>query len=102
MKMNATLLTVDSEHSAIFQCLAGEEQNPLEHIYLTASGGPFRGTKRVELAHVTWEQALMHANLSMGADGMRVVYGKSVEVRVELGGWCVCNITILIGMVSYR
>src|SRR3546814_6718035 len=67
MKMNATLLPVDSEHSAIFQCLAGEEQNPLEKIYLTASGGPFRGKKRAELAHVTREQALKHPNWSMGA-----------------------------------
>src|SRR3546814_7839378 len=58
---------LDSEHSAIFQCLAGEEQNPLEKIYLTASGGPFRGKKRAELAHVTREQALKHPNWSMGA-----------------------------------
>src|SRR3546814_14962850 len=58
---------LDSEHSAIFQCLAGEEQNPLEKIYLTASGGPFRGKKRAELAHVTREQALKHRNWSMGA-----------------------------------
>ena len=61
------LLPVDSEHSAIFQCLAGEWQNPVEKIYLTASGGPFRGRRREELASVTREQALKHPNWSMGA-----------------------------------
>jgi len=61
------LLPVDSEHSAIFQCLAGEWHNPVEKIYLTASGGPFRGHKREELATVSREQALKHPNWSMGA-----------------------------------
>jgi 1-deoxy-D-xylulose-5-phosphate reductoisomerase len=61
------LYPVDSEHSAIFQCLAGEFHNPIEKIYLTASGGPFRGKTRDELAHVTREQALKHPNWSMGA-----------------------------------
>jgi len=61
------LYPVDSEHSAIFQCLAGEFHNPIEKIYLTASGGPFRGKSRDELAHVTREQALKHPNWSMGA-----------------------------------
>ncbi len=61
------LLPVDSEHSAIFQCLVGEWQNPVEKIYLTASGGPFRGRTRKELASVTREQALKHPNWSMGA-----------------------------------
>jgi len=58
---------VDSEHSAIFQCLAGEFQNPLEKIYLTASGGPFRGMKKEQLEKVTKEQALKHPNWNMGA-----------------------------------
>lgn len=58
---------VDSEHSAIFQCLAGEWHNPIEKIYLTASGGPFRGRKRDELAHITKAQALKHPNWTMGA-----------------------------------
>jgi 1-deoxy-D-xylulose-5-phosphate reductoisomerase len=58
---------VDSEHSAIFQCLTGEWENPIEKIYLTASGGPFRGKKREELAQVTKAQALKHPNWSMGA-----------------------------------
>jgi len=58
---------VDSEHSAIFQCLAGEWDNPLEKIYLTASGGPFRGKKREDLANITKAQALKHPNWSMGA-----------------------------------
>ena len=64
---NVTLLPVDSEHSAIFQCLSGEYQNPIEKIYLTASGGPFRGMTREQLANVTKEQALKHPNWDMGA-----------------------------------
>ncbi|MCH8515000.1 MAG: 1-deoxy-D-xylulose-5-phosphate reductoisomerase [Cyclobacteriaceae bacterium] len=58
---------VDSEHSAIFQCLVGEWHNPIEKIILTASGGPFRGMKRDQLAHVTKAQALKHPNWEMGA-----------------------------------
>ena len=58
---------VDSEHSAIFQCLVGEFHNPIEKIYLTASGGPFRGKTREELAQVTKAQALKHPNWEMGA-----------------------------------
>lgn len=58
---------VDSEHSAIFQCLVGEFHNPIEKIYLTASGGPFRGMKRDQLAKVTRAQALKHPNWDMGA-----------------------------------
>lgn len=58
---------VDSEHSAIFQCLVGEFHNPIEKIILTASGGPFRGKSREELRSVTKEQALRHPNWDMGA-----------------------------------
>jgi len=58
---------VDSEHSAIFQCLTGEYQNPIEKIYLTASGGPFRGKKRADLLETTKEQAVKHHNWEMGA-----------------------------------
>lgn len=58
---------VDSEHSAIFQCLAGEFHNPIEKIYLTASGGPFRGKDSNFLTTVTKEQALKHPNWDMGA-----------------------------------
>lgn len=58
---------VDSEHSAIFQCIVGEFHNPIEKIILTASGGPFRGKKREELLAVTKAQALKHPNWSMGA-----------------------------------
>ena len=58
---------VDSEHSAIFQCLVGEFHNPIEKIYLTASGGPFRGWNAEQLASVTRAQALKHPNWSMGA-----------------------------------
>ena len=60
------LLPVDSEHSAIFQCLAGEWNNPIEKIIITASGGPFRGKTAEEIATVTKEQALKHPNWSMG------------------------------------
>ncbi|GJM61944.1 1-deoxy-D-xylulose-5-phosphate reductoisomerase [Persicobacter diffluens] len=62
-----SILPVDSEHSAIFQCLVGEEYNPIERIILTASGGPFRGKKAEELANVTKAQALKHPNWDMGA-----------------------------------
>lgn len=58
---------VDSEHSAIFQCLVGEFQNPIEKIYLTASGGPFRGFSYEQLQTVSLAQALKHPNWSMGA-----------------------------------
>lgn len=58
---------VDSEHSAIFQCLAGEWENPIEKIILTASGGPFLGKSNGELAAVTKAQALKHPNWAMGA-----------------------------------
>lgn len=64
---NVPILPVDSEHSAIFQCLAGEVGNPIEKILLTASGGPFRKCSIEELAHVTKAQALKHPNWSMGA-----------------------------------
>lgn len=66
-KENAVnILPVDSEHSAIFQCLAGEFQNPVEKIYLTASGGPFRGKDRDFLSKVRKEDALKHPNWEMG------------------------------------
>jgi len=58
---------VDSEHSAIFQCLVGEFHNPIEKIILTASGGPFRGKDKSYLETVTREQALKHPNWDMGA-----------------------------------
>lgn len=61
------ILPVDSEHSAIFQCLVGEFHNPIEKIILTASGGPFRGKTKPELKQVKKEQALKHPNWTMGA-----------------------------------
>lgn len=66
-KHQVRLLPVDSEHSAIFQCLVGEEQNPIEKIILTASGGPFRGKGRHDLENVGKAQALKHPNWNMGA-----------------------------------
>lgn len=64
---NVPILPVDSEHSAIFQCLVGEIRNPIEKIILTASGGPFFGRKTNYLVNVKREHALQHPNWSMGA-----------------------------------
>jgi 1-deoxy-D-xylulose-5-phosphate reductoisomerase len=61
------ILPVDSEHSAIFQCLAGEANNPIEKIILTASGGPFRTFSQEQLKNVTSKEALKHPNWNMGA-----------------------------------
>ena len=66
-KYGVSIYPVDSEHSAIFQCLVGEFHNPIEKIYLTASGGPFRGWTKDHLLNVTKEQALKHPNWDMGA-----------------------------------
>ena len=63
---NVSILPVDSEHSAIFQCLNGERENSIHKILLTASGGPFRGKTRKDLELVTLDQALRHPNWSMG------------------------------------
>lgn len=60
------ILPVDSEHSAIFQSLQGEQQNKIHKIILTASGGPFRGKTRAELEHIQVEDALKHPNWAMG------------------------------------
>ncbi|TXK51555.1 1-deoxy-D-xylulose-5-phosphate reductoisomerase [Pontibacter qinzhouensis] len=66
-KKGVNIYPVDSEHSAIFQCLAGEFHNPIEKIILTASGGPFRGKDTAYLRTVTKAQALKHPNWDMGA-----------------------------------
>lgn len=63
----AEIVPVDSEHSAIFQCLMGRKKGELKKILLTGSGGPFRGKSRSELENVTPEQAVKHPNWSMGA-----------------------------------
>lgn len=65
-KNNVEILPVDSEHSAIFQCLRGERKQDLEKIILTASGGPFRGKNKEELVNVTKNEALKHPNWDMG------------------------------------
>ena len=67
MTHQTPILPVDSEHSAIFQCLAGEMNNKVEKLILTASGGPFRTFTKEQLEHVTVQQALKHPNWSMGA-----------------------------------
>ncbi|CEN26934.1 1-deoxy-D-xylulose-5-phosphate reductoisomerase [Paraclostridium sordellii] len=65
-KRNVDILPVDSEHSAIFQCLNGENKKEIDSIILTASGGPFRGKTKEELLNVTKNEALKHPNWSMG------------------------------------
>jgi 1-deoxy-D-xylulose-5-phosphate reductoisomerase len=65
-KRDVALLPIDSEHSAIFQCLNGEDRKSIEKIYLTASGGAFRDKPKSELADVTAEQALAHPTWKMG------------------------------------
>ncbi|MCT4601403.1 MAG: 1-deoxy-D-xylulose-5-phosphate reductoisomerase [Marinifilum sp.] len=67
LEYGVSIYPVDSEHSAIFQCLLGEFDNPIEKIYLTASGGPFRGKDKKFLENVTAKQALKHPNWDMGA-----------------------------------
>ena len=66
-KHNVSIIPVDSEHSAIFQCIEGERQNKIEKIILTASGGPFRGMSLDELKTKTKAEALKHPNWNMGA-----------------------------------
>ncbi|MDX2286201.1 MAG: 1-deoxy-D-xylulose-5-phosphate reductoisomerase [Bacteroidia bacterium] len=66
-QQQAPIIPVDSEHSAIFQCLSGEQGNPIAKIILTASGGPFRGYSLEQLRQVTRAQALKHPNWAMGA-----------------------------------
>lgn len=63
---NIRILPIDSEHSAIFQCLQGNEDNRIEKILLTASGGPFKGKKKKELVNISPSEALKHPNWSMG------------------------------------
>ncbi|MES2774819.1 MAG: 1-deoxy-D-xylulose-5-phosphate reductoisomerase [Bacteroidota bacterium] len=67
MEYKAAIIPVDSEHSAIFQCLVGEGKNKIEKIVLTASGGPFRGKKPNFLVNVKRDHALQHPNWTMGA-----------------------------------
>lgn len=67
LEKKVNILPVDSEHSAIFQCLTGEAQNPIEKIYLTASGGPFLNFSTDDLYKVSKKQALKHPNWNMGA-----------------------------------
>jgi len=64
---NVTIFPIDSEHSAIYQCLSANRKQDVERLIITASGGPFRGKKRNELENVTVAQALRHPNWSMGS-----------------------------------
>ena len=85
-RVNGTpILPVDSEHSAVFQCLAGEVGNPIEKVILTASGGPFRTYTREQLATVTKEQALRHPTWAMGAKiTIDSAYGREDNHRLSL------------------
>ena len=87
------ILPVDSEHSAIFQCLNGENRVQLKKILLTASGGPFRGKKKEELKNVQVEDALKHPNWHMGRkitiDSATLV-NKGLEM-MEAGGCSAWN-----------
>jgi len=65
-RCGAEIIPVDSEHSAVYQCLAGEKRNRIRRIILTASGGPFHGRSREEMAHITPREALRHPRWEMG------------------------------------
>jgi len=66
-KNDVEILPIDSEHAAVFQCLAGNRKSNVDRVILTASGGPFRGKSRSEMENVTLEEALKHPNWSMGS-----------------------------------
>ena len=113
-KNNVEILPVDSEHSAIFQCLNGERKQDIEKIILTASGGPFRGKKREELVNVTKNEALKHQNWDMGRKisidsstlmnkGLEVIEAKWLfDVDVEDIEVVVHPQSIIHSMVSFR
>ncbi len=82
-KHGGTLIPVDSEHSALFQCLVGEDESSVARLVLTASGGPFRGRSRESLADVTPEQALSHPTWNMGrriSVDSATLFNKGLEV----------------------
>lgn len=98
---NLRLLPIDSEHSAIFQCLQGSRRSEMKRILLTASGGPFRGKRPEELRDITPEQAVNHPNWSMGAKisvDSATLMNKGLEVieAMWLFGCSVDDITVLV------
>ena len=98
-KNNVNILPVDSEHSAIFQALNGENKKDIEKIILTASGGPFRGRKKSELINVTKKQALKHPNWSMGQKisiDSSTLMNKGLEVIEAKWLFDVDNIDVLV------
>lgn len=113
-KNNVDILPVDSEHSAIFQCLNGERKKDVEKIILTASGGPFRGKSKEELMNVTKNQALKHPNWDMGRKisidsstlmnkGLEVIEAKWLfDVDVENIDIVVHPQSIIHSMVSFK
>ena len=74
------ILPVDSEHSAIFQCLNGEKEKTIDKLLITASGGPFRGRKRADLENIQVEDALKHPNWAMGQK--ITIDSATLEIRV--------------------
>src|SRR3546814_18815354 len=86
--LGATLLPVESEHNAIFKCLAGARMEDVQSITLTASGGPFRSHTREQMASVTPAQAVRHPTWSRGGESERKSgeEGKEGTERVDLGG----------------
>ena len=113
-KNNVKILPVDSEHSAVFQCLNGERHEDIEKIILTASGGPFRGKTKEELVNVTKNEALKHPNWEMGRKisidsstlmnkGLEVIEAKWLfDVDVEDIDVVVHPQSIVHSMVSFR
>lgn len=100
-KNNIKILPVDSEHSAIFQCIQGKQDNDIYKILLTASGGSFRGKKREELENVTVEDALKHPNWVMGRKitiDSATLMNKGLEVieAVRLFDVCVDKIQVVV------
>jgi len=113
-KRGTMLLPVDSEHSAVFQCLYGNRAEDIEKVILTASGGPFRGRKKEDLQSVTPKEALNHPNWSMGSKitidsatlmnkGLEVIEASMLfELPPEKIGVLVHPQSIIHSMVEYK
>ena len=89
-KHGSKIIPVDSEHSAIFQCLQGEERKGISQLILTASGGPFRGWDRERLRQVTPEQALAHPRWHMGSKitvDSATLMNKGLELSSQVSLW---------------
>ena len=94
------VIPVDSEHSAIFQCLVGETRNKIEKVILTASGGPFLGKKPNFLVNVKRDHALQHPNWKMGAK--ITIDSATYILRVSFTAWCNLKMEVLKHRWDYR